>query len=89
MADEGKFKRLKSFPAWVNRLASAGRPLLGGDNNCDVLLEAQECITNNGVTWSLPKREKAAAASKKKGAAQKKSLTEAQLKALAKLKGGK
>lgn len=93
LADQ-KPPSLKTFPAWVNRLAKNSTSLINHGDVCDVLLEARHAAGMDGkVGWDLPSSQKQQSASHsisgKEKSGKKKELTEAQKAALAKLKNYK
>jgi hypothetical protein len=85
---------LKTFPAWVNRLAKSSTALVNHGDVCDVLLEARHAAgMDDKVGWDLSSSQKnhsvSDSASGKERSGKKKELTEAQKAALAKLKKNK
>jgi hypothetical protein len=76
---------LKTYPAWVNRLAKSGTTFIDHGDVCNVLQEARTAAGVEGkVGWDLRTSVTASNVPKKK-----KELTEAQKAALAKLKKNK
>jgi hypothetical protein len=81
---------LSTYPSWINRLAKSGAGFINHGDVCNVLNEAQSASGLEGkVDWTL-KTTLTSASSKKKSHScqrnQKKELTEAQKKALEKLR---
>ena len=91
--------RLKTFPAWVNRLANTSKLMVGHDEDivpCNVFAEARTAVgADEKVGWDFDSKNdsdaKKAATAKTKSSSNKqtkRTLTEAQKKALAKIRGG-
>jgi hypothetical protein len=85
---------LKTFPAWVNRLAKTSTSLVNHDDVCDVLLEARHAAgMDDKVGWDLASSSASSSLQKqqpvKERSGKKKELTEAQKAALAKLRKNK
>ena len=87
---KGKRMPLSTYPSWVNRLAKSGTNFINHDDVCDVMKEAKAAAGVEGqVGWSLksappPSSSKSGNGSNERG--KKKTLTEKQKKALAKLR---
>ena len=82
---------LDTYPSWVNRLAKSGTRLIDHDDVCDVMKEARAAAGVEGkVGWSFnssPAQSSSTSTKvKNEDRKKKKSLTEAQKKALAKLR---
>mmetsp|Transcript_11895 Transcript_11895/g.18064 ORF Transcript_11895/g.18064 Transcript_11895/m.18064 type:complete len:239 (-) Transcript_11895:156-872(-) len=80
---------LKTYPKWVNRLAKSGSGFLDHDDVCDVMNEAKSAAGVEGkVGWGLSSSTSKAPSSSvdKNSRSKKKTLTEDQKKALAKLR---
>ena len=83
---------LSSYPAWVNRLAKSGAGLMKEEDGCDVMKEARAAAgVEEKVGWNLKPSFAATGTSTDNPKARvdrtkKKTLTEAQKKALAKLR---
>lgn len=82
---------LDSYPSWVNRLAKSGSKLIDHDDVCDVTKEAQSAAGVEGkVGWSFNSSSAQSSSMSTKvnneDRKKKKSLTEAQKKALVKLR---
>ena len=89
---EGKRDRLKSFPQYVNRLASVGNAFVGSGGDdivpCSPVEEAAFAVgVHDKVGWGFSNKEVESKANKKPSN-NKKELSEKQKAALAKLKGG-
>ena len=86
--------RLKTYPEWVNRLANTSKVVVGHDDDispCNVVEEARKAVgADDKVGWKLSSNAKAnSKASSKSSGQTKRTLTEKQKAALAKIRGGK
>ena len=78
---------LKNYPKWVNRLAKSGSGIMDHNDKCDIMKEATIAAGTEGkVGWSLTSTPSVASGSKNQQDKKKKTLTEKQKKALAKLR---
>ena len=89
-----KQARLKTYPEWVNRLANTSKMVVGHDDDitpCSVLEEARKAVgADEKVGWDLTSDAKASRKAPSKTSGQtKRTLTEKQKAALAKIRGGK
>lgn len=77
--------KLNTYPSWVNRLAKTGAGLMKNDEICDVITEARFAAGNDHkISWNLKSKGTKVAPGKDRKV--KKELTDAQKKALAKLR---
>lgn len=87
--------RLKSYPDWINRLASTGSMVISHDDDivpCNVIAEARKATgADEKIGWDLGSKQAKSSSSASKSSTKqssKKELTEKQKAMLAKIKGG-